>query len=485
MNEISKYIFFFLIGTTILNFILAVIARIKIKDNKINYLIYYWFAVFLTYFAVATLSETPTQIAFAYYFQFISGSLMAKLLMDSRGIKFNYKLYIPLQVVGYILSTYLLLQTDAGFTVSLLPVTFTTALPLVHPLWNALVSQRHESNWVEKSMAVMFITGIINHFNYAFFRLDPNAAWWGWSVSIAQYQCLSIFLPLLMNYQREDRERKNIETILSRLSGDKIPSSHHMNELYQKLEEQITVKQELNQRLEEEREINVILIKTISHDLANPMTVIKSYLEMINSGRIPQKDHAQTLERIKESTKSALEMIQRIRNAIVTRNQSSLTTIQDVDVDYAIRNLLSLFETHLHTKNIKVIYENMLPQKIFVAAESRTLTEHVFANVMSNAVKFSYPDSHIRILVTHKDRHVYVEFVDQGMGFNQLRTEKGYIYPNGGTNGELGSGLGLILMGYFLRKFEGSYAISSEGQGKGTKVVIQLKIAGDEPVKTT
>lgn len=485
MNEISKYIFFFLIGTTIINFLLAVIARIKINDKKIDYLIYYWVSVFLTYLAVATLSENPTQIAFAYYFQFISGSLMAKLLMDSRGIKFNYKLYIPLQLMGYIVSTYLLLQSEAGFTLSLLPVTFTTALPLVHPLWNSLVTQRHESNWIEKSMAVMFITGIINHFNYAFFRLDPNAAWWGWSVSIAQYQCLSIFLPLLMNYQRESNERKKIEQILERLSGSKIESSQNMDQLYQKLEEEITVKQELNHRLEEEREINVILIKTISHDLANPMTVIKSYLEMINSGRIPEKDHAQTLERIKESTKSALDMIQRIRKAIVTRNQSSLTTIQDVDVDYAIKNVLSLFETHLNDKNIQVIYENMLPANTFVAAESKTLTEHVFANVMSNAIKFSYPGSVIRIMVTHKDRHVYIEFVDQGMGFNRLRTEKGYIHPNEGTNGELGSGLGLILMGYFLRKFEGSYAISSEGQGKGTKVVIQLKIAHQEPIKTT
>lgn len=485
MNEISKYIFFFLIGTTVINFILAVVARIKIKDKKINYLIYYWLAVFLTYFAVATLSKTPTEIAFAYYFQFISCSLMAKLLMDSRGIKFNYKFYVPLQMLGYIISTYLLLQTEAGFTLSLLPVTFTTALPLAHPAWNSLVSHRHESNWIEKSMAIMFITGIIHNFNYAFFRLDPNAAWWGWAVSIAQYQCLSIFLPLLMNYQRENKERKNIETILERLSGSKITSSHNIDQLYEKLEEQITVKQELNQRLEEEREINVILIKTISHDLANPMTVIKSYLEMINSGRIPQKDHAQTLERIKDSTKSALDMIQRIRNAIVTRNQSSLTTIQDVDVDYAIKNLLTMFETHLNNKNIKVIYENMLSPNIFVAAETKTLTEHVFANVMSNAIKFSYPDSIIRILVTHRDRHVYIEFVDQGMGFNQLRTEKGYIHPNEGTKGELGSGLGLILMGYFLRKFEGSYAISSDGQGKGTKVVIQLKVARQEPIKST
>lgn len=198
---------------------------------------------------------------------------------------------------------------------------------------------------------------------------------------------------------------------------------------------------------------------------------------MINSGRIPPKDLDQTLERIRESTKSALEMIQRIRNAIVTRNQSNLTTIQDVDVEYAIRNLLNLFEARLAEKEIKVVYENMLPPGILVAAESRTLTEHVFANVLSNAIKFSYPNSTIRILVTHKDKHVYVEFLDHGMGFNKLRTEKGYIHPNEGTNGELGSGLGLILMGYFLRKFEGSYAISSEGQGKGTKVVIQLKIA--------
>lgn len=280
----------------------------------------------------------------------------------------------------------------------------------------------------------------------------------------------------LLNLQRSNRERNKIEMILSRLSGEKFHGPTTMEQLYENLEKQISEKQELNQRLEEEREINVILIKTISHDLANPMTVIKSYLEMISSGRIPQKDHGQILGRISDSTKSALNMIQRIRNAILTRNQSSLTKIGAVDVDLSVKNLLTLFETRLNEKNIKVIYEHGPTHGNFVAAESKALTEHVFANVLSNAIKFSYPNSTIRILVTQNDNHVYVEFVDYGMGFNQLRTEKGYIHPNEGTNGEMGSGLGLILMGYFLRKFEGSYAISSEGQDKGTKVVIQLKI---------
>ncbi len=263
--------------------------------------------------------------------------------------------------------------------------------------------------------------------------------------------------------------------VLSRLTDEKTNASLTMEQLYENLEKQICEKKELTQRLDEERKINVILIKTISHDLANPLFAIKSYLEMISTGRILQKDYGQTLGRISDCTKSALDMIQRIRNAILTRNQSSLTKIESVDINLSVTNLLTLFETRLHEKNIQVIYDYEANKETFVAAELKTLTEHVFSNVLSNALKFSYANSTIRILVTEKDKHVYVEFVDNGMGFNQLRSERGYIHPNQATDGEMGPGLGLIIMGHFLRKFEGTYNISSEGQGKGTKVLIQLK----------
>lgn len=482
MNELVKYIFLFLIGTTVLNLTIAVVARNKTNNKEFNQLILYWLSLFITYFAVATLGKTPTEIAFAYFFQFIPSFFMTKMLMDSRGIKFNLKLYGSVQVVGTILSAYLLLYTDAGFTLSLLPVSISTTLPYWSPIWNTLVSHRHEANWIERGMGVMFVTGVINHFNYAFFRLEEAAAWWGWSISIAQYQCISIFLPLLINHRREVKERKNLEATLQKMSGQNTNYNVEIDELYRTLELQIGQKEELtrklqnsNMHLEEEREMNEILIKTVSHDLANPLTVINAYIDMIHTGRIPEEDRKMIWDRIKMNTKSALDMISRIRDAIVTRNQASIVAIHDVSIDRSIKRLLTQFDSRLKEKNIKVHYDSAVPLDIFVAAEENTLTEHVFANVLSNALKFSFENSEIKIRVTEVDNTIRVEFRDFGAGIEPDRLEKRLLHSTEGTRGEAGSGFGVMVMGYFLRKFGATYLIQSDGPNQGTSVVISLK----------
>lgn len=482
MKDVVQYIFFFLIGTTVLNLAIALTARFKTKNKEFNNLILYWVSLFLTFFVVAALGKNPQEIAFAYFFQFIPSFLMAKMLMDSRGLKFNLKIYGTAQLIGTLISTFLLLYTDAGFTLSLLPVTITTTLPYWAPIRDTLVSPRFETNWIEKGMGVMFVTGVLNHFNYAFFRLDESTAWWGWSVSIAQYQCISIFLPLLINHRRETNERKNLEASLKKMSGQQINYNVEIDELYRSLELQIGQKEELtkklqksNLNLEEEREMNEMLIKTVSHDLANPLTVINAYIDMIHSGRIPEEDRKMIWDRIKMNTKSALDMIARIRDAIVTRNQASIVAIHDVSIDRSIRRLMNHFDSRLKEKNINLVYNSKVPLDVFVAAEENTLTEHVFANILSNALKFSYEGSEIEIRVLDVDNTIQVEFRDHGTGIDSNRLEKRLLHTTEGTRGEAGSGFGMMVMGYFLRKFGASYLIKSDGLDKGTTVTVNLK----------
>ena len=250
MEAVAKFIFLFLIGTTVLNFFIAVLAKIKTQNKEFNQLIFYWVSLFTTYLAVGALNKTPTEIALSYFVQFIPTFMLAKILMESRGLKFNLLLFGSLQVIGTLISTYLLLKTDVGFTLGLLPITFTTSLPCWPPIWNIFVTHKHEANWIQKGMGFMFLTGIINHFNYAFFRLDTDTAWWGWSASIAQYQCLSIFLPLLISHRREVKERRNIELALEKLSGENTSHSGEIDELYRNLEIQIAQKEELTQKLQ-------------------------------------------------------------------------------------------------------------------------------------------------------------------------------------------------------------------------------------------
>jgi signal transduction histidine kinase len=481
MNDLTSYIFFFLIGTTVLNLIIAVVARNKTKYEEYNLLIFYWISLFITYFSAALLSQTKAQIAIAFFFQTPSVLIFARFLTQSRGLRPRYKTYLPILAVGMIVSA-CLIYADFGFTLSILPFTATLTLPFYEPIWNTLITERKESNWIEKLMAVVFITGIINCFNYAFFRLDPDSAWWGWSVSIAQYQCISILLPLLINHHRNLLEKMHVGQVMEKLAGPHENYDMEIDELYRNLEAMIIEKDQLNKQLssmnlhlEEEREMNEILIKTISHDIANPLTVVKSYVEMIQSGRIPPEDVNLTLEKIKLNTVSALGMIKRIRNAILTRNQSSLTKIVEIPVIQTLKESLESFDSKLKEKELSVLIDNNLQSEYLVLADEKSLKEHVLANVISNAIKFSYRKSTVKIKATELENHVRLEIIDTGIGMAKDRLEKRTTQPYEGTEGEMGSGLGFVLMGYFLRKFGGRYQVLSEGLEKGTTVRLDLR----------
>lgn len=484
MNEITKYIFFFLIGTTLINFLIAIAARWKTNHKEFNPLILYWTTLFGTYGAVAVLSGNPTQIGFSFFFQFVSFFIASKMLSDSRIILIDTKNYVIIHAVACVVSSFLLLYTELGFTASLIPVVLSTSLPAVKPVLNTLIFEKDKSNWIEKGMAYLLISAVINNFNYAFFRLDESAAWWGWSVSIAQYQCFSIFMPLLINYRREEKEKRNLQTTLEKLSGQNQSNNMEIDELYRNLELQIAQKEELytklgftNAHLEEEREMNEILIRTVSHDLANPLTVINAYIDMIHSGKIPAHEQEKIWGRTKQSIQSALDMIGRIRNAILTRSQADLMAIHQVSVDRCLKKLFDLFETKLQDKNITLRYDNSVPLETLVAAEENGLSEHVFSNILSNAIKFSYPNSEIHITVTETYDCVQVEFRDFGKGIDEQRLQKRLLASTNGTSGEVGTGFGLMVMGYFLRKFGAIYELKSQTSGhlRGTSVIVSLK----------
>jgi signal transduction histidine kinase len=484
MNEVSLYIFLFLIGTTVMNFIIALTARWNSKHKEFNFLIFYWVSLLINYAAIALLSKNPTQIGISFLFQFMPVFLAAKMLADSRGIRINLKKLGLIQFGCSALTIFLLVFSEAGFTVSLLPVVVAGCLPFIAPISNTFFTHKHESNWIEKSMAVVLVIGMVNHFNFAFFRLNESASWWGWSISIAAFQAMSIFLPLLINDRREKKEKKNIQETLEKISGHNSNVNLEIDELYTHLELQIAQKEELyhkleasNARLREEREMNEILIRTVSHDLANPLTVINAYVEMIHAGKIPDEDKDKIWQRMKLNIQSALNMIGRIRNAILTRTQADLVAVHDVSVDRSLKKLLELFESKLLEKNITLNYNNEVSLDSFVAAEENCLTEHVFANILSNAIKFSYKDSKIDINVKENSESVMVEFRDFGKGIEEARLSKRLLASTPGTSGEQGTGFGLMVMGYFLRKFGAGYSLKSQtlGQDHGTSVQVTLK----------
>jgi len=101
----------------------------------------------------------------------------------------------------------------------------------------------------------------------------------------------------------------------------------------------------------------------------------------------------------------------------------------------------------------------------------------ILRNIISNAIKFTPISGQISIKAkTDKDQTI-IQIADTGVGIPKDKLEKLFVIEKSrsttGTNGETGTGLGLILVKDFVEKNNGTISVHSE-LNKGTIFTITL-----------
>ncbi|NRA47188.1 MAG: ATP-binding protein [Oligoflexales bacterium] len=124
-------------------------------------------------------------------------------------------------------------------------------------------------------------------------------------------------------------------------------------------------------------------------------------------------------------------------------------------------------------------------EEVFVLADRVTLGNQVINNILSNAVKFSYPEGTITIKCENSgSEEVVLSIMDQGIGMPDSLKEKlfslGEQTSRNGTAGERGTGFGMPLVKTFVDYYGGRVEIkTSEKIGKsnehGTTFFLYLK----------
>lgn len=108
--------------------------------------------------------------------------------------------------------------------------------------------------------------------------------------------------------------------------------------------------------------------------------------------------------------------------------------------------------------------------------DSRML-KAILRNVISNAVKFSFEETNIEIILS-KNQELEIEVIDHGTGMSEQKIQTilnsdDVISSTPGTRQEKGTGLGLKLVKRLLEHQHGSLKIvSTEKKGTSTKILI-------------
>ncbi len=135
---------------------------------------------------------------------------------------------------------------------------------------------------------------------------------------------------------------------------------------------------------------------------------------------------------------------------------------------------LNCFKEGIFRKNIQIL--NSIGLNHFVEVDFNAINM-VFRNIVNNAIKFTKHNGVIEIKTDDFNSFIRVQIIDNGVGIKPddmsklFRVDLKYSTP--GTDGEIGTGLGLIIAKHYVEMHGGSLNVESI-EGKGTVVYFTL-----------
>ncbi|WP_431292242.1 sensor histidine kinase [Pedobacter sp. P26] len=180
---------------------------------------------------------------------------------------------------------------------------------------------------------------------------------------------------------------------------------------------------------------------------------------------------------MKKKSDLALEIL----SALLQWGQAQLQGIKVNTCSFEANKIIKKnleFLSHLFTEK-EIVVVNNVSDEIAVSADADHF-DFIIRNLLSNAIKFSYPASHITINVKDLDAGLLLFSVeDNGVGMSEkqlLDFKDGGLESSYGTNGEKGTGLGLMLVKEYVKANGGEIRIESQ-QERGSKFYFCLNRA--------
>jgi len=201
--------------------------------------------------------------------------------------------------------------------------------------------------------------------------------------------------------------------------------------------------QEARVRAETERLRNALLT-SVSHDLRTPLAAIKGAATTIleSGAHLNHQTQQELLESVREEADRLNRLVQNLLE--MTRLESGALQLRRDwhPLEEVVGAALGRLGKSLGTRRVTVT----MPPDLPLVAIDDVLIEQVFVNLLENAVKYTPPDSAIRILVTATDQRVTVEVADRGPGLPKGHEARVFEkFYRAASDGRRGAGLGLAI----------------------------------------
>ncbi|MFS0654331.1 PAS domain-containing protein [Bacillus sp. 179-C3.3 HS] len=195
----------------------------------------------------------------------------------------------------------------------------------------------------------------------------------------------------------------------------------------------------------------------IAHEIRNPLTAIKGFLQLIKP---KTKDRDQYFD-IVFSELSRIEII--LSELLMLAKPQQTASMQMLDLKKIISEVTALLETQANLNGI-LMNTNEIEEDLLIKGDQNQLKQ-VFINLIKNAVESMPNGGKVDITAKAEKDGILVTIKDEGMGIPEAVMKR--IGEPFLTTKEKGTGLGLMVTFNILENHQGSISVDSQPE-KGT-----------------
>ncbi|MDE3236552.1 MAG: PAS domain S-box protein [Bacteroidota bacterium] len=239
--------------------------------------------------------------------------------------------------------------------------------------------------------------------------------------------------------------------------------------------DQVNARKELQAILDKERalsDMKTVFVNMVSHELRTPLSIIQSSAEILE---LLQQDNSIEPAELQSYTTRIVDEVKNLKDLmdellLVSRIESDKINFDPSEIDIVAFVDGLVKQQYQPWKDGRSMQVETRGTSKPVSAD-RFMMRHILNNVIDNAFKYSLDKESpvIRIFFGHDHWSIVCKDFGIGIPENDIH-ELGNSFRRGSNVGEIqGTGLGLVVVRYFVTKHNGTVSYESEA-GKGTVV---------------
>lgn len=251
-----------------------------------------------------------------------------------------------------------------------------------------------------------------------------------------------------------------------------VPFLDHAGKPYQHitLQNDVTEQKRTEEMLIKSEKLSLVgeLAAGIAHEIRNPLTTIKGFVQLLN------KDSEDNKHLYTDTILNEIDRINFIVNEFMVLAKPHAVFFNKCNIVDILKSVKYLLEAEAILKNV-IILDEFESEDVFLFGEKNQLTQ-VFLNLIKNALEAMPFGGSITISVTKTDQDILIAIQDNGVGMSEEQVKR--IGEPFYTTKETGNGLGLMMCYKIIRDHKGKMSVQSQ-INNGTNFLITFPILMD------